>query len=225
MLETRNPNWSEFQSEMPIRERWAYFDHAAVSPLPRASTDAIANWARDATSNGDVSWPDWNTQVERTRAEAAAMLQTDPANVALLRNTTHGINCVAEGFPWKRGDNVVILADEFPTNQYPWLLLAARGVETRRVEVEGARVDLKRVAEACDSRTRIVSLSWVGFSNGWRIDPGEVAELAHTQGALFHLDAIQALGVFPLDVRSCILIPYSTIHGLDFAVDKLPEPI
>lgn len=202
MLDTQNPNWSEFRREMPVTRKWAYFDHAAVAPLPGVVSGVIAQWAEDAAENGDVPWLEWNAQVERTRAEAAAMLGAECQHVALLRNTTHGINCVAEGYPWQRGDNVVTLADEFPTNQYPWLLLAAQGVETRRVPVEDARVDLNRIAAACDARTRIVSLSWVGFSNGWRIDVGEAAELVHSRGALLHLDAIQALGVFPLDVRA-----------------------
>jgi selenocysteine lyase/cysteine desulfurase len=94
----------------------------------------------------------------------------------------------------------VTLADEFPTNQYPWLQLADRGVETRRVPVDDGRVDLARLAGACDRRTRIVTLSWVSFSSGWRNDLDRVAEIAHRHGALFFLDAIQGLGVFPLDV-------------------------
>jgi selenocysteine lyase/cysteine desulfurase len=114
-------------------------------------------------------------------------------------NTTTGISLVAEGYPWQPGDNIVTLANEFPSNQYPWMNLAARGVETRRVSVAGGVVDLDRIADACDDRTRIVSASWVGYASGWRIDVREAAELAHRKGALFFLDAIQGLGVFPLD--------------------------
>ena len=182
--------------------KWIYLDHAAVSPLPRVSVNAISAWSADVSANGDAFWPDWGEKVEDARREAALILGAEPSDVALVRNTTHGINCVAEGYPWKEGDNVVILEDEFPANQYPWLLLADRGVETRRVPVADAKVDLDRIADACDARTRIVSMSWVGFSNGWRIDPAEVAALVHDRGALFHLDAIQALGVFPIDVEA-----------------------
>lgn len=108
---------------------------------------------------------------------------------------------VAEGFPWESGDNVVILANEFPTNQYPWLNLASRGIETRRIAVDQASIDLNRVAQALDSRTRILSISWVGFATGFRVDLDEVVDMAQSRGVLMFVDAIQGLGVFPLDVR------------------------
>ncbi len=121
--------------------------------------------------------------------------------IALVPNTTTGICLVAEGYPWKDGDNVVLPANEFPTNLYPWLNLESRGVQTRRVPVDGVQVDLDRIAEACDSRTRIISLSWVGYATGWRIDIERLVRMAHDKGILVFLDAIQGLGVFPLDVR------------------------
>jgi cysteine desulfurase / selenocysteine lyase len=108
---------------------------------------------------------------------------------------------VAEGFPWQPGDNVVTRADEFPANQYPWLHLAGRGVETRRVPTNEGNLDLDRLIEACDDRTRIVTVSWVAYASGWRHDLDRLADLVHRRGALLFLDAIQGLGVFPLDVR------------------------
>ncbi len=190
-----------FRRQMPIAEKWAYFDHAAVSPLPQPARHAIAAWAEEATCEGDTVWPQWSQRVEDLRQLAARMIGADSAEIALVRSTSHGISLVAEGFPWQPGDNVVTLADEFPTNQYPWLNLADRGVETRRVPVGDGGVDLNRLAEACDRRTRIVSLSWVGYASGWRADLDQVTDLVHRCGALLLVDAIQALGVFPLDVR------------------------
>ncbi|MCA9268200.1 MAG: aminotransferase class V-fold PLP-dependent enzyme, partial [Planctomycetales bacterium] len=122
--------------------------------------------------------------------------------IALVPNTTAGIGFVAEGLPWQPGENVVIAANEFPSNQYPWLNLASRGVEVRRVAPRGTAIEPADVAAACDDRTRIVALSWVGYATGWRIDPAEMAAVAHARGALFLLDAIQGLGVFPLDVQA-----------------------
>jgi selenocysteine lyase/cysteine desulfurase len=138
--------------------------------------------------------------VEQIRATAAAMFGAEPEEIALVHNTTTGISLVAEGFPWQRGDNVVTLEDEFPSNIYPWMNLAERGVETRRVPTERGRLDLNQLDDACDDRTRIVSLSWVGYASGYRHDLKAVAEVAHRRGALLLVDAIQALGVFPLDV-------------------------
>jgi cysteine desulfurase/selenocysteine lyase len=193
-------DWGEFRRQMPVARTWSYLDHAAVAPLSGQASNALAEWAADAATHGDTAWPAWQEQVERTRAAAAAMIGAEPGEIALVRNTTEGINLVAEGFPWQPGDNVVTLADEFPTNQYPWMHLADRGVETRRVPTDGGAVDLDRLAAACDGRTRIVSVSWVSYSSGWRNDLDRLSRIAHGCGALLLVDAIQAMGVFPLNV-------------------------
>jgi selenocysteine lyase/cysteine desulfurase len=186
---------------MPVANKFAYFDHAAVAPLTAPAREAIVAWSAQAAEEGDTAWPQWAQRLERVRQNAANLIGAEPGEVALVPNTTAGINLVAEGFPWREGDNIVTLANEFPSNLYPWMNLASRGVETRRVPIEGIGVDLNRIADACDQRTRIISISWVGYATGWRVDVEEVVRLAHERGILLFLDAIQALGVFPIDVR------------------------
>ncbi len=200
-LHAQSP-WESFRRRMPVAEHWAYFDHAAVAPLPRPTQQAIVEWAQQAATQGDTVWLAWQKRVEECRTLAARMLGADVAEIALVHSTSEGIGLVAEGYPWLAGDNVVTLDNEFPSNQYPWLNLATRGVETRRVPADAhGRVDLARLDEACDERTRIVSVSWVGYVSGWRANLDELTELVHRRGALLLVDAIQGLGVFPLDVR------------------------
>lgn len=194
--------WDDFRRQMPVSRRYAYFDHAAVAPLPSVAANAVVDWAVAARDDGDTAWPTWVAGLNRARAAAARMLNSSPEELAFVPNTTTGISLVAEGLDWRAGDNVVTLANEFPSNQYPWLNLTRRGVETRRVEVIDGRVDLHRLAGALDRRTRILAVSWVGYATGYRLDLGPVLELAHTRGVRLLLDAIQGLGVFPLDVRA-----------------------
>jgi len=185
---------------MPVARRWAYFDHAAVGPLSEPARAVMAAWALDMTENGDTNWPEWAARLDTIRGYGAQLIGADPAEIAFVRNTTEGINLVAEGFPWQSGDNVITLADEFPSNQYPWLNLGSRGVECRRVVPQNGRVELADIAKACDARTRMISISWVNYAYGWRNDLDALAELAHARGALLFVDAIQGLGMFPLDV-------------------------
>ncbi|MBP89011.1 MAG: cysteine desulfurase [Planctomycetaceae bacterium] len=186
---------------MPVTRKWAYFDNAAVGPLPTPTRDAVLRWADEGWQDGDTLWPQWAAGIEQTRRTAAAMIAGSTEEIALIPNTTTGIGLVAEGYPWCEGDNIVTLANEFPSNLYPWMNLASRGVETRLVPVDGVSPDLNRVLETCDELTRIIAISWVGYANGYRIDVGEVVKAAHERGILVLLDAIQGLGVFPLNVQ------------------------
>jgi selenocysteine lyase/cysteine desulfurase len=195
--------WQSFRRQMPIAENFAYFDHAAVAPLPARTRDAVLRWADEAARSGDTVWPAWQKRVEDVRSLAARLLGAETAEIALVHSTSEGIGLVAEGYPWRAGDNVVTLDNEFPSNQYPWLNLASRGVETRRVATAAdGQIDLNRLEQACDARTRILSVSWVGYISGWRADLPALSDLAHRRGALLFVDAIQGLGVFPLDVRA-----------------------
>jgi cysteine desulfurase / selenocysteine lyase len=196
------PDWGAFRAQMPVAQQWAYFDHGAVAPLSGPARDALAAWSRDLAENGDVHWPIWAARLEHVRRQGAQLLGAQLDELALVRNTTEGIGLVAEGYPWQAGDNVVLLDDEFPSNRIPWQHLESRGVETRLVPSTGTDEDLARLAAACDARTRIVSVSWVGYGTGRRFDVAELAAMVHGRGALLFLDAIQGLGVFPLDVRA-----------------------
>jgi selenocysteine lyase/cysteine desulfurase len=193
-------DWASFRNEMPAAGRWAYFDHAAVAPLSARARAALAAWADDAVENGVVHWSAGQRQVEETRRRAARLLGADPQDVAFIKNTSEGVGIVAEGVRWRPGDNVVIAQDEYPANVYPWLNLADRGVEFRRVPSREGRVLLDGLRAALDSRTRLVSLSFVEFATGFRNDLDAVGTLCRERGILFFVDAIQGLGVLPLDV-------------------------
>ncbi|MEL7265956.1 MAG: aminotransferase class V-fold PLP-dependent enzyme, partial [Planctomycetota bacterium] len=90
---------------------------------------------------------------------------------------------------------------EFPSNRLPWLQQQQHGVEIREIDSPGGVVDMDAIADAIDERTRIVTASWVGFSTGYRIDVDHLVRIAHAKRALVFLDAIQGLGMFPLNLE------------------------
>lgn len=197
---TIEPTRAQLRAQMPVAQRWAYFDHAAVAPITAPAAAAIAKWQAEATREGDTLWLQWSHEVEQTRQVAARLIGAEPDEIALVPNTTAGINLVAEGLDWRPGDNVVTLTDEFPSNLYPWMNLRDRGVETRLVPTDDGRVDLDQLASHCDDRTRLISVSWVAYASGCRRDLAAIGAIAAARGALFFVDAIQGLGAFPLDV-------------------------
>lgn len=181
--------------------RWAFFDHAAVAPLPAVSVTALREYADSLAENGIAAVGRWVDRIAHVRGLAARIIDADPADVALIPNTSFGVGIVAEGFPWSPGDNVVTAAEEYPSNQYPWLNLAGRGVSVRAVPSRGNRVHIDDIRAAMDARTRVVTLSAVEFASGYRNDLAALGELCRERGVFFFVDAIQAIGVIPLSVR------------------------
>jgi cysteine desulfurase / selenocysteine lyase len=194
-------DWTALRDEFSVTRQWAFLDHAAVAPLSGRAHRALLEWAAYMTDNGGVRLHRWARRVEEVRGLAARLLNADPLDVAFVKNTSEGVGIVAEGFPWRPGDNMVTAAEEYPANVYPWLNLAGRGVEVRRVPSRGSRVELDDLRAAIDGRTRIVSLSHVEFASGFRNDLDAVGGLCREHGIYFFVDAIQGLGVLPLDVR------------------------
>jgi selenocysteine lyase/cysteine desulfurase len=194
-------DWTRYRSEMPITQRWAFFDHAAVAPITARAQKAINEWTADMAENGDVMEHRWVQRVEEVRGLAAKLLDADPVDIAFIKNTSEGVGIIAEGFPWKPGDSVVTAAEEYPANIYPWMNLASRGVELRTVPSRDRRIRIDDIRSAIDSRTRLVSLSFVEFASGFRNDLDAVGALCRERGIYLFVDAIQGLGVFPLSVR------------------------
>jgi cysteine desulfurase / selenocysteine lyase len=194
---------SSFRREMPVTRNFVYLDHAAVSPLPAKSAQKIQSFAEQATQEGSYRWLEWSAGVARTRSHAARLIGCEESEIALVSNTTHGINVVAEGFPWRSGDNLVVPENEFPSNLLPWRNLERLGVELRLAPV-GPKGTLSKeaIASRIDRRTRLISLSWTGFSSGYRCNLQEMVDLAHSNECYIFVDAIQGLGAFALDVGS-----------------------
>jgi selenocysteine lyase/cysteine desulfurase len=194
-------NWQELRADFPVTQKWAFFDHAAVAPLSKSTARAIAEYAEDMSLNGVCSFHRWADRIADARRVCASLVNAQPIDVAFVPNTSTGIGLVAEGFPWQPGDNVVTAAEEYPANQYPWMNLRDRGVETRTVASTGNRILIDDIRNAIDAHTRVVSLSSVEFASGFRNDLAALGEICRSRGIFFFVDAIQSIGALPLDVE------------------------
>ncbi len=201
---------------MPVSKRYAYFDHAAVGPIPRPTAQAIQKWADESLFQGDVCWPEWSAGAARLRISAAKLLDCQSSEIALIPNTTFGINMIAQGYRWGSspyGESVVVLSNEFSSNLLPWLALERRRVEVRKVLVdESGVVSLDAICNAIDGTTRLVAVSWVGYFSGFRMDLAKLCERVHRAGSQLFVDAIQGLGVFSLNTQE-IPIDYLAADG------------
>ena len=195
--------WRALRLQFPVTEKVSYLNHAAVSPLSLRCRDRMQEYIEEVTRFGAHHHVEKVTAILRlTRQLGARLLGTDPDRVFFVRSTTQGIGLAATGLPFAEGDNVVLARKEFPANLRPWLPLRRRGVEIRLVEPRSGRVLLKDVAAAVDHRTVAVSLSYVQFLSGYRMHPGDMAQICHRHDALLVVDGIQGVGAFPLEVEA-----------------------
>ncbi len=182
----------------PVTARYAYFNSAAVAPISTRARNAMRRLADDQCRHGAAHYAKWFEAYESCRESAARLLGAAADEIALVSNTSAGITTVARGLRARAGDNVVIPDREFPANVYPWMALP--DVEVRRVPKRDGRLLPEDVATHVDGRTAAVSVSFVDWLSGQRIDLKSIGEIAHEHGALFVVDAIQGLGALRLDV-------------------------
>ena len=194
--------WQWWRDQMPITRRWAYLDHAAVAPLPACAQQRMVAFADEAAESGTTVWPQWSKGIEEFRKRLADWINASEREIALIPNTSFGISLVAEGFDWQPGDNVLIVDGDFPSNRLAWENQASKGVEVRSIPVRDGAINLDDIDNLIDENTRIVSVSWVGYATGFRLDLGTLTDLVHRRGALLFVDAIQGMGIYPIDVRT-----------------------
>jgi selenocysteine lyase/cysteine desulfurase len=185
----------------PVTANIVYMNCAAVGPLSVPAAEAMIAHATDQREYGALHWRDWYAEYVRLREAAARLLNATPQEIAILKNTSEGLSFVAQGIRWRAGDNVVTSDLEFPSNSTPWRSLDRRGVEMRVVRSRGGAFAPDDVEALIDERTRIVTLSSVAFHNGFAADLEAIGEICARRGVLFCVDAIQSVGVLPMDVR------------------------
>lgn len=186
----------------PVTERYTWLNHAAHSPLSTRVAGVMTAYAAEHRDTGLLDFHAWIDKIDGARRDAATLLNASPADVAFVKNTSTGLLLVANGLDWRAGDNVVTAEREFPSNVHPWLNLKARGVETRFAPCRDGRVLIDDIAALMDDRTRVLAVSYVGFSTGYRHDLAALADLAHARGAYLVVDGVQGLGAMPLDVAA-----------------------
>ena len=189
------------QHEFPVAQEKIFLAHAGVCPLPRRVAEAVRDCAARWTQ-GDQEALLIHYQVRQTRELAARLLNAQPDEIAFVGPTSLALSFVAGGLEFRKHDNVLIYFDDYPSNVYPWMMLAERGVEVRLLNLRAlGRIRPADVLGQVDENTRLVALASCHFLAGWRIDLAGIGEALHRRNILFCVDAIQTVGAFPTSVE------------------------
>jgi selenocysteine lyase/cysteine desulfurase len=190
--------------EFRIDGRIAYLNHAAVSPWPQRTVDAVRRFAEENGRQGSYAYRQWLAVEAELREQARRLINaSSAADIALLKSTSEGLSVVAWGLDWRPGDEVVIPKQEFPSNRVVWESLRGEGVHVRQADLAHPEGPEAGVVGLIGPRTRLVSVSSVQYASGLRLDLETLGDVCRARGVLFCVDAIQSLGAIPFDVTRC----------------------
>src|SRR5580693_7371260 len=188
------------QHEFPVVKNKIFLSHAAVCPLPRRVAQAISDCATGGTLGDQEAFV--MHRLNDARNAGAKLLNCQPEEVSLVGPTSLALSFVAAGLNFRRGDNVLIYHDDYPSNVYPWMALADRGVQVRLLNTRGlGAIRAVDVMGQVDENTRLVALASCHFISGHRLEHDAIGKFLRERGILFCLDAIQTLGAFPTTVE------------------------
>lgn len=190
------------REEFAVTENFVYLNHAAAGILPRTSVCAIERFVEAHARRGVLGTFPYDLELERYRETIGAYIGATGNDIALVTNTSAGANVVATALPWNEGDEVIVCDNEFPANVIPWLALRRRGVSVRLLPANEERLTPERLQRELSPRTRVVTVSWIAYADGYRHDLRGLADVAHAGGAWLCVDAMQGAGVLPIDVRA-----------------------
>ncbi|VUX56038.1 Cysteine desulfurase [uncultured Woeseiaceae bacterium] len=203
------------RARFPGATESVYLNVASCGLLSTDTYQAITTHIRELR-DGYVDKPSYFAAIGRVREKFATLINAGADEIAFTKNASDGLNMIAGAFDWKPGDNIVLCTElEHPNNVYPWLNVRDRyGVTIRTVPQNAGEIDVQRMADTIDNRTRLVAASSVTFSPGNRTDIETLGSVCRERGAYLMVDAAQSVGVIHTDVRGM------KIDGLAVATQK-----
>lgn len=190
-------------SEFPWTADTAYLNNASIGPIPERTRRILDAFNAKRTAPHLLPDRDLFAGLQAARDAAARLINADTGEIALATNTGFGLNLAAHALPLAQGDRVILSDREFPANVYPWLMLRKQGVEVTLAPCtrEGWPDEDYLLSALRDPRVKVLAVSFVQFSNGFRADLKKLSAAARANGTLLVVDGIQGVGNSVLDVR------------------------
>ena len=189
------------QHEFPVTKNKIFLAHAGVCPLPRRVAQAMIDCATGGTLGDQEAFV--MHRLADARKAGAQLLNCQPDEVSLVGPTSLALSLVASGLKFRKGDNILIYHDDYPSNVYPWMALAEQGVKVRLLNTRGLGIIRQvDVMGQVDEDTKLVALASNHFISGHRLEHAAIGQFLRERNILFCLDAIQTLGAFPTTVEN-----------------------
>lgn len=199
-------DWSKIRAQFPaLRGNITFLDTATYGQLPARTTEAVMRHFSRRDEEACHDFLTWFDDADQTRAAIASLVNASRDDIAFLNNAASGLGILLAGIDWRPGDEVIALEHEFPNNLYAPAFLAKKGVTFR--ECSWAELE-----SAVGDRTRLVLLSTVNYTTGFRPELTGLGERLRGRGVLLYVDGTQSLGALRFDVAA-VQPSMLAVHG------------
>jgi cysteine desulfurase / selenocysteine lyase len=198
-------DWAGVRAQFPALENWTYLNSATFGQLPRAGTEAVARHFAHRDELACSDFLSWFDDMDRIRGKCAQMIHASPGDIAFVPTASHALANLVNGMQWQPGDRVVTLGGEFPN----YLYMPAYGASK---SIEFVEASWERFFDAIDERTRLVAISEVNYSSGFRPPLAEISSFLRRRGVVFFVDGTQSLGALQVDLTRTPVDCYA-VHG------------
>ena len=184
-----------------IKTGRTYFNHAAIGPVSTFVKDKLDKYLYARSVDPIENYQAFIEVASSAKRRLAGLLNAKKNRIAWTENVSSGINILAQGLKWNKGDRIILNDLEFPSNVYPFMNLKKEGVEIDFVKSHEGRADAEDYEKLINPKTKLISISLVQFLSGYRADIKSLGELCKKHDIIFCVDVIQAAGVIQIDVE------------------------
>lgn len=177
-----------------------YFNHASTGPLSSLVVNQLVELLKEKSESKIDDYASFLKVVEETKELVAELINCNIDRTAFIDNTSNGLNILAQSIEWKKGDRILLNDVEFPANVYPFLNLKRYGVEVDFVKSENGMVTAEQIINAVQPETRLISISFVQFLSGYKVDLEKIGSFCRENNIIFAVDGIQGIGAVKIDV-------------------------
>ncbi len=178
-----------------------YFNHAATAPISNPIKKRLTDLLNEKSEKKIDDYISFLKVVDETKSLLSEFINSSPDRIAFIDNTSNGLNIIANGLQWKKGDRILLNDVEFPANVYPFLNLKRFGVEVDFVKSENGIVTAEQIINSIKPETRLISVSFVQFLSGYKIDLKRLGNYCRSNNIIFCVDAIQGIGALNINVK------------------------
>ena len=196
-------NLKKYKNIFPVAKSDVYLNHAAIAPFSFNVIKAINEFLVMRSQNGVDVFAFVVEKKKELKKNISTLINGNPENIAIIGNTSEGLNWLVNSLSWNAGDRILLTDYEFPSNVYPFLNLKRFGVEVDFVTNRDGKIYIEDIESKISPQTKIISISFVEFLNGFRNNLKEIGKICKNNNIIFSVDAIQGVGALPLDVQAC----------------------